>query len=143
MKSSLNNPAAFDKWMEDEEIKPKEPSTQEDMKKESTSQSSRRPYVRLITFYLIIYYFPPPGKIKYSSRLNLPFLGHYGTREIPIGMQAPRQPIYYNNYPYSKGSYNNPYSNSSHYTNQPNSPTEYQPYLEKGLTISKTDTISQ
>ena len=62
IKPMLNNPDAFDKWMENEEIEFEEPSIQEDMKEVSTSQLSSY-YVRLVTFYLMLYYFPPPGKI--------------------------------------------------------------------------------
>ena len=40
IKSSLNNPNAFDKWMKNEEIEFKEPPIQEDMKKVSTFQSA-------------------------------------------------------------------------------------------------------
>ncbi|PAV77517.1 hypothetical protein WR25_02544 isoform A [Diploscapter pachys] len=40
MKSALNNPDAFNKWMENEGIEFNEPPTQEAMKEESTSQSS-------------------------------------------------------------------------------------------------------
>ena len=62
IKSALNSPDAFDKWMENEEIEFKEPPTQEDMKEESTSQSVSY-YVRLTTFYLMLYYFSPFGKV--------------------------------------------------------------------------------
>ena len=68
IKSSLNNPDAFNKWM-NEEIEFKESPTQEAMKKESTSQSVSY-YVRLITFYLILYYFPSLGKVVTFSSLN-------------------------------------------------------------------------
>ena len=62
MKSSLSNPGAFNKWMKDEEIEFKEPPIQEDMKEVSTSQAvSYR--VKLVTFYFMLYYFPPSGKI--------------------------------------------------------------------------------
>ena len=71
----LNNPDAFDKWMENEEIEFEEPPIQEDMKRESTSQSSSY-YVRLITFYLMLYYFPSPGKVvTFSSFNKMMFLG--------------------------------------------------------------------
>ena len=67
IKSSLNNPDAFDKWMENEEIECKESPTQETMKEESTSQSVSY-YVRLITFYLMLYYFLSSGKmVAFSS----------------------------------------------------------------------------
>ena len=62
IKPMLNNPDAFDKWMKNEEVEFEEPSIQEDMKEVSTSQSSSY-YVRLITFYLMLYYFPPFGKV--------------------------------------------------------------------------------
>ena len=61
MKPVLNDPDAFDKWVKDEEIEFKEPPVQKDMKRESTSQSVSY-YVRLIMFYLMLYYFPPPVK---------------------------------------------------------------------------------
>ena len=69
IKSSLNNPDAFDKWMKNEEIEFEEPPTQEDTKEVSTSQLSSY-YVRLITFYLMLYYFPSPGKVVKFSFLN-------------------------------------------------------------------------
>ena len=69
MKPMLKNPDEFDKWMENEEIEFKEPSTQEDMKEESTSQSSNY-YVRLITFYLMLYYFLSSGKVIIFIFLN-------------------------------------------------------------------------
>ena len=64
MKPALNNPDpdAFDKWMENEEIEFKELPIQKDMNKVSTSQSSSY-NVRLIAFYVMLYYFPPPGKL--------------------------------------------------------------------------------
>ena len=62
IKPALNNPDAFDKWMKNEEIEVKELSVQEDMKKVSTFQSSSY-YVRLIMFYLMLYYFPSPEKV--------------------------------------------------------------------------------
>ena len=64
IKPMLNNPDAFDKWMENEGVEFKEPLIQEAMKKESTSQSVSY-YVRLITFYLMLYYFPSPGKVAH------------------------------------------------------------------------------
>ena len=63
MKSALNNPDAFDKWMKNEEIEFKEPPTQEDTEQAPISRSSRRPYVRLITFNVMLYYFSPFGKV--------------------------------------------------------------------------------
>jgi len=63
IKPALNNPDAFDKWMKDEEIEFKELPIQEDTENVSTSRSSRRPYVRLITFYAMLYYFSPFGKV--------------------------------------------------------------------------------
>ena len=62
IKPMLNNPDAFDKWMENEEIEFKESLIQEAMKKVSTSQPSSY-YVRLIMFYLMLYYFPSPEKV--------------------------------------------------------------------------------
>ena len=61
IKPVLNNPDAFDKWMENEEVEFKEPPIQEDTKKVSSSESSSY-YVRLITFYPVLYYFPSPEK---------------------------------------------------------------------------------
>ena len=58
MKPILNNPDAFDKWLKNQEIELKEPPTQ----KVTNSQSSRL-YAKLITFYLMLYSFPPPGKV--------------------------------------------------------------------------------
>ncbi|PAV60311.1 hypothetical protein WR25_19188 [Diploscapter pachys] len=58
MKSGLNNPDAFDKWMENEEIEFKKPPIQEDIKRGSTSQSipttttdssPSNPYIKTIT----------------------------------------------------------------------------------------------
>ena len=60
IKPVLNNPDAFDKWIKNEEVEFEEPPTQEAMKEESTSQLSSN-YVRLITFYLTLYYFPLDG----------------------------------------------------------------------------------
>ena len=73
IKSMLNNPDASDKWVENEEIEFKEPPIQEDMKKRSTSQSVSY-YVRLITFYVMLYYFPSPGKVvaNRSSHIYFP-----------------------------------------------------------------------
>ncbi len=75
IKSSLNNPDAFDKWMENEEIEFKEPPIQEDTENTSTSRSSRRPYVRLITFNVMLYYFSPFGKVitNRSSYIYFPY----------------------------------------------------------------------
>ena len=67
IKSSLNNPDAFDNWVKNEEIEFKKPPTQKNMKEESTSQSVSY-YVRLITFYLMLYYFLSSGKmVAFSS----------------------------------------------------------------------------
>ena len=68
-KPMLNNPDAFDKWMENEEIELKEPLIREAMKEESNSQSVSY-YVRLITFYLMLYYFSPSGKVVTFVFLN-------------------------------------------------------------------------
>ena len=65
----LKNPDEFDKWMENEEIEFKEPPTQEAMKEESTSQSVSY-YVRLITFYVMLCYFPSSGKVIIFIFLN-------------------------------------------------------------------------
>ena len=62
IKPMLNNPDEFNKWLKNEEVEFEEPPIQEDMKEVSMSQLSSY-YVRLITFYLMLYYFPPPGKI--------------------------------------------------------------------------------
>ena len=69
MKPILNNPDAFDKWMEKEEIEFKESPIQEAMKEESTSQSSSY-YVRFITLYLMLYYLLSSGKIVTFNSLN-------------------------------------------------------------------------
>ena len=62
IKPMLNSPDAFDKWIENEEIDFKESPIQEYTKRASTSQPANY-YVRLITFYVMLYYFPPPGKV--------------------------------------------------------------------------------
>ena len=64
IKPVLNNPSAFDKWIENEEIEFHESPIQEAMNEVSTSQSSSCD-VRLITFYVMLYYFPSPGKVKF------------------------------------------------------------------------------
>ena len=69
MKSALNNPDAFDKWLKSEEIEFKKPPIQEAMEKVSISQLSSY-YARLITFYLMLYYFPSPGKVVAFIFLN-------------------------------------------------------------------------
>ena len=62
MKSALNNPDAFDKWLKNEEIEFKEPPTREAVKEVSTSQSSIY-NIRLITLYVMLYYFLPTEKV--------------------------------------------------------------------------------
>ena len=47
IKPVLNNPDAFNKWMKNEEVK---------------FEESLSYYVGLITVYVTLYYFPPPGK---------------------------------------------------------------------------------
>jgi len=69
MKTILTDPDAFEKWMKNEEIEFNESPIQEDRKKVSTSQSSNY-YVRLITFYLMLYYFPSSGKVVTFNSLN-------------------------------------------------------------------------
>ena len=49
IKPVLNNPDAFDKWMENEELEFEEPPIQEAMKNVSTSQLSNY-YIRLVMF---------------------------------------------------------------------------------------------
>ena len=61
IKSSLDNPDAFDKWLKNEEIEFEEPSIQKAVKEILISQPVSY-YVRLITFFAMLYYFPPPGK---------------------------------------------------------------------------------
>ena len=53
IKPMLNNQDAFYKWMKNEEIALKELQIQKDINGGSTSQ-----LVRLITFCLMLYYFP-------------------------------------------------------------------------------------
>ena len=62
IKSSLNNPDTFDKWLRNEEIEFKEPPIQGAMEKVSISQSSSY-YLKLITFYFLLYYFFPSEKV--------------------------------------------------------------------------------
>ena len=76
MKSALNNPDAFDRWMKNEDIEFKEPPTQEDIKEVSTSQSSSY-YVRLITFKFMLYYFPSSGKVVKFISLNKMVFWHF------------------------------------------------------------------
>ena len=54
----LNNSDASEKRTENEEIEFKEPPTQRAMKKRSASQSVSF-YVKLITSYVMLYYFSP------------------------------------------------------------------------------------
>ena len=61
IKPALNNPDAFDKWMKNEEIEFKEPLIQEDIKRNHPQSVSY--YVRLITFYVMLCYFPSSGKV--------------------------------------------------------------------------------
>ena len=69
IKPMVNNPDASDKRMENEEIEFKEPPIQGAVKKRSTSQSVSY-YVRLITLYVMLCYFPPSGKVITFIFLN-------------------------------------------------------------------------